>query len=302
VHPPRSFEDLSDDLLTLATLASFYAEGASEFASNSAASRDTQSEIYAIPSISEPGLEITLMAGRSLSLCADIVRGIAHLLTADKTIFSELALIRPCMSAAAKCLYLTESKIETKERLRRWANLAIESAVEEANLFTEGSEERTRREAKIEKLETIAEKIGESIKFRGRATPGLVQARAVGIYENEMKMVKRLITTSPSPTSQTGDVNLLMYRLGSSLIHGQDYGQMIHYMRDGAKASSHESVASVPVGISLPKAALWFTAALLGLLTATESFLIHQGKPLVKLHQEILPIVSGWRTVYLQGR
>jgi hypothetical protein len=298
---PSSFEHLRDDLLTVANLASYYAEHSSEFHPRSNAAKDAADSQYVFPSVSRPGLELTLMSGRCLALAADMARGAAHLLAADGTLYSMIALIRPGMVSASRCIYLTEASVDTRERVRRWANLSIESAVEAANLFPDGTAGRIDGLKVVDRYRELETLIGYPFAKRGKPYPGLSQAYAFGIPESEIAMVKRLIEPKFQSTGQ-GDVSQMMYRLASSLIHGQDYGQLMHIARETAVGTpSDSSVLTAQPGISLPNAAVWFMSVLLAVQKATESLLAHQGRSAHKLNQDILPILMGWRAVYRNG-
>jgi hypothetical protein len=298
---PSSFEHLRDDLLTVADLASHYAEHSSDFQPSSNAAKDAADSQYAFTFVSRPGLELTLMSGRCLSLAADMARGAAHLLAAGGTLYSMIALIRPTMVSASRCIYLTEPSVDTRERVRRWANLSIESAVEAANLHPNGTAERIDGLKRVDRYRELESLIGYKFAKRGKPYPGLSQSYAFGTPESEIAMVKRLIEQKFQSTDK-GDVSQMMYRLASSLIHGLDYGQLMHLARETAVNSpSDPSVLTARAGISLPDAAVWFTSVLLAMQRATESLLAHQGRPIYKLNHDVLPILVGWRAAYRTG-
>jgi hypothetical protein len=189
---PQSFQDLSDDLLAVAERAQFYADRASQSEPNSAARLDSENLAYALPHLTNVGFEATLMAGRSLTLSVDMLRGIAHLLPVDQAFFSKLSLIRPVMSSASRSTYLTEPGIDAKERVRRWANLAMDSVVEQANLLALDTPERLSILDKLAELETLAPRLGyPTTPHKPDQRP--MRLRPIGKHESDMMMVKRLI-------------------------------------------------------------------------------------------------------------
>ncbi|MET7280066.1 hypothetical protein ABZS29_17665 [Kribbella sp. NPDC005582] len=297
MRKPAGFEDLRDDLLTVANLAAYYAEHSSRFQPSSRAGLDAAESQYAFTYISRPGLELTLMAGRCLALAGEMARGVAHLLAAEGTLYSPIALIRPVMVSASRCICLTDGTVDTRERVRRWANFSIESAVEQANLYPEGSEARASAVARIERFREMETSIGHPFAKRSKPYAGLAQGYGFGVAESEIKMVKRLIEQEIQPGGV--DVNQMMYRLASSLIHGLEYGPIMHIARETAvETVSDPSVLSAQAGMTLPNAAIWFTSVLLAVQEATASLLTHQGRSTHKLAQEIQPILVGWRAIY----
>lgn len=286
---PTSFQDLGDDLLRVASLTAHYAESATDWRGQSAAQLDSVDIRFSGDWASRPGLEITLLAARCLTVCADTIEGMAVTLPADRLLYTPLLLIRPTMSAAARCAFLVDPSIDFRERVRRWANLMLESSVEQVNLASDDVMARHSAEERLARYENSAVAFG--FKVSTKKAPGLLLgARYIDKQPSEMGMIGRLWADDP--------MGRTMYRLTSALVHVQSHGQMALLMTQEAVGSDHPGVSNVPSGITLQDAALWHSAAVLAVHRAVSDFLLYRGKSVNKWQQEIADVMKGWRILY----
>ncbi|MFF0265815.1 hypothetical protein [Kribbella sp. NPDC004536] len=282
----RSFAEVREYLLDVVEATESYAKRPAAFAEGSNTWRDFRRGEFTLEDHSELGLQVTLKAARSLMLSADMMRGIAELVVVEKAVFSIIALIRPAIVAAARSSYLTDSTIDAAERVRRWANLRLESLVEEANFYADGHEQRVRLEDQVQRFEALAGQLGEPLLVIGGRRHGRVAKRSIGRHPAEMMMVRALVGASES------HYDLALYRLASSVLHDHDYGQIMHFHPDELSPDTPLADLVMPVRIDLETAHLWIAAAAIALAESTHSFVVHQGHPTDEI-LELMRLVGG---------
>jgi hypothetical protein len=253
------FDELRTVLLSLADLATSVAETPAVFGENSRSHSDLDSPY-----------QFTLKAARSLTFGAEMVRGISNLLPVSDVVLCRFALVRPAIVAAARTSYLTDATIDTTERIRRWANMTIESRVESANCYPPDHPDRARLERELDDWEHLATQLGHRLTTE-RKRPGLVPKRTIGTPMYEMAIVRRS-SGVPQPHEA-----LAVYRLSSSILHDVDYGQLMHYDPAVADPSVPLDELTFSIASDSKSAWAWFGHPALDLLRAVGDFSSHQG-------------------------
>ncbi len=216
-----------------------------------------------------PAREAVLLPPLLLGHSLDHLLGIAASLEADKVIYSAMSLARPALESAAMVFYLLGEDADERERIRRWANVEMNTLVERLRIL--GPEERAgdlgmQLGSRLYWLSRAARDEGFVVAERGRRIPGWQRERYL---EPAIPSDQTLITTLLDDLDDDGRVGRLIHRATSAVTHGRLHGLTMFIVSDEAdRSAEREGAVLVPFGVSLSTMANWLTPVLWGVRRA----------------------------------
>jgi hypothetical protein len=219
------------------------------------------------PWAGRPLLESYTLARMNTAHAADHLLAIAACIRAEGVIFALITLQRALLESGAQAFYLWADDIDTRERVRRWANLSLDSEMELLRLGVGASADD---EATIE---SQLIKIGEILE----------SARKHGFTVNDQNLDKQLaknplrapapfIGARPPSVMRLVDdalagagigVGETTYRLASAVAHAQPHGHRAFWIKDQSVASGRPGVSTVPIGMTGSSMITWLAPSVM---------------------------------------
>ena len=247
-----------------------------------------------------PLSEAYSLAGMNLGHTADHLMGAAACIRAGAISYSVVTLVRAGLESAAQTFYLMAGEIGTRERVRRWANLLLQSDMESLRLLQGLAHPEPAAETELhERMDRIVKSarqhafqvtdLRDSPKMRERLRPPHLDHS----LPSTMSMINDLLSTPGRATgSKSGETT---YRALSAVAHSQMHGLRQFWMRDTAAAAKDPGMMTLSYGVTGPQLVFWLTPLVLAAVSVGQLRSTALGQPAHEWPASTAPILLQWQ-------
>jgi len=254
-----------------------------------------------------PLSEAYSLAGMNLGHTADHLVGAAACIRAGAISYSIVTLVRAGLESAAQTFYLMAGGIDTRERVRRWANLLLQSEMESLRLLQGLASPEPAAETELhERMDRIV-KSARQHRFQVtdlRSSPNLRERRRPPHLDqpqpSTMSMINDLLRAPGQVTG--GKSGETTYRTLSAVAHSQMHGLRQFWMRDTAAAAKAPGIVTLSYGVTGPQLVFWLTPLVLAAVSVGQLRSAVLGQPDHEWPATTAPILLQWRNWMNAGR
>lgn len=236
-----------------------------------------------------PMTEVMLQPIRYLGYAEDHLVALAGVIRAPGTILATFTLLRTLLVSAAFARFLSDPKVDTRERFRRGMNVQLETLTERMRMVGRSDPTWTEDQEKRQRIVGAARQAKWSVKA---PSPGAAWPRDWVIEPAPSPGV--LIDALLSDADDGRKLGQFFYRLMSAMSHAQLHGLLTMMDRSGA-VSHGDGTASVPIRMDLQTLRLLAIAAVGGLTMAMDNCVAYYGWTPDSWQTRVMPVFQGLR-------